>query len=90
MDFTSRMMSWTAPSNGTGPIRFALVTNYYTTCGRGTVCLVLGDYIIHTFNNEIHMGRNVLYLGGREIDCLSHVVLGDQFFFYYNITQAIT
>ena len=30
--------------------------------GRGTVCLshvVLGDYIIHIFNNEIHMGRYV-------------------------------
>ena len=29
--------------------------------GRGTVCLshvVQGDYDIHIFNNEMHMGRN--------------------------------
>ena len=33
--------------------------------GRGTVCLshvVLGDYIIHIFNNEMYMGRNVRYV----------------------------
>ena len=48
--------------------------------GRGPVCLfhlVLGDYniIIHIFYNEMHMGRNVLYLGDREIVGLSHVVM---------------
>ena len=36
--------------------------------------VLLGDYIIHIFNDEIHMGRNVRYVvycltssGGREI-----------------------
>ena len=37
----------------------------YRVGGRGTVCLshvVLGDCIIHIYNDEIHMGRNVRYL----------------------------
>ena len=45
--------------------------------GRGTVCLshvLLGDYFIHNFNDEIHMGRNVKYVyiatGWKKI-CLS-------------------
>ena len=36
--------------------------NRFRVGGRGTVCLsliVLGDYIIHILNDEMHMGRNV-------------------------------
>ena len=59
--------------------------------GRGTVCLshvVLGDYIIHIFNDEIHMGRNVRsichhQLGDRTV-CLSHVVVGDYIIHIFN------
>ena len=48
--------------------------------GRKIVCfshVALGDYIIHTFNDKMHMGRNVckapyeLYLGSRETIYLS-------------------
>ena len=42
---------------------------------------MLGDYIIHIFNNEMHMGRNVR---GRRTVCFSHVVLGDYIIHTFN------